>query len=74
MIHSKEADGFRTTLEVWHTEGFKIASGVNTPGMLFLFFADEHFLYFIGNAQEEQNPLILVYAYRFDQPSPIATP
>ncbi len=75
VIQTKESDRSRTTIEVWHTDGFKIASDVETPGMRFLFHADAEFLYFVGISEEDgRNPPILVYEYSIGQRNLIVAP
>lgn len=65
LIQTRIDSGFRNTLEVWHTDGHKLATGIDTPGNLFLFHADDKHLYFVENSAEteDQNSSIKVYAY-----------
>ncbi len=52
----------KLSLELWHTDGFKIASDVKSPGELR--FADDRFLYFVVlNTTEDENPLIRMHSY-----------
>ena len=73
LINTKMDDGYRSTLEVWHTDGFKIVSRVYTPDNRFLYYADEQFLYFVGRAEEDQNPPIEIYEYSFGPQCPVNT-
>ncbi len=52
----------KLSLELWHTDGFKIASDVKSPGELK--FADERFLYFVDlNETHDENPQIRTHSY-----------
>ncbi len=67
LVSTKVEGGYQTTLEVWHTDGYKVSSGTRTPDSQFLFDADENFMYFIGESEENQNQPIHVYEYYFPQ-------
>ncbi len=65
--------GRRIPFEVWHTDGFKIATDVQAPGSLI--YADSDFLYLVNRADEEdENPPILVYEYRLEQEDAVVAP
>ena len=52
----------KLSLELWHTDGFKIASNVKSPGELQ--FADGQFLYFVdSNETENENPRLRMHSY-----------
>ena len=66
LISTRVDDGARSTLEVWHTDGCNVASGIDTPDNLFLFEADAKWLYFVGSAEKDQNPPIHVYEFQIE--------
>ena len=52
----------KLSLELWHTDGFKIASDLKSPGELR--FADERFLYFVDlNETFDENPQLRMHSY-----------
>lgn len=74
VIITRGVTRYDMVFELWHTDGFKIASNVNTPGLLR--FADEDFLYFDrpGKSELEENPYLDRYSYELERietaPSP----
>lgn len=63
----------RIALEVWHTEGFKVATDVEV--LTRPVYADPDFLYFVLNSDEEnKNPEIHVYAYSLEKTEDVVAP
>ena len=63
----------KVTLEVWHTDGFKIASGVKSPRNRVPEYADANFIYFVGFGSEESNRPIEIYEYSLGTQIPTIT-
>ncbi len=52
----------KLSLELWSTDGFKIASDIRSPGVLL--FADKDFLYYVTDqGTQESNPEVVMYSY-----------